>query len=262
MKVIGIAGKAGAGKNTVAGLLAATLVDAGHTVAMDAFAVDVKRLARQRDDWDGRKDAAGRALLQHVGGEMREGTSDDYWITRLVGRMPIDDATERPIVHRVPEYLIVPDVRYRNEADWVRKNGVLWWVTGRGGLTGPTGAHASETDLTGYPASSDQTEIRNSWGFDRLVALVRAAVTDGRHDRTLMVAPTTAAPPTPPAALTDALRHGRGIRREPFYDADTGEYYLEAIAVENGETLCCTRGHARAESALAELNDMIAAARA
>ena len=178
MKVIGIAGKAGSGKNTVAGILAGMLVEQGFPVALDAFAAGIKHLARKEHAWNGEKDLAGRQLLQEVGARGRE-IREDFWVQMC-------DAREPSWTCNGPSYRIICDVRYLNEVRYVREHGTLWIVTGRGGLTGDVGQHASEVDLDEIERNPTDTEFINNSSLERLVALVRQAVADGRHDRALM----------------------------------------------------------------------------
>jgi len=264
MKVIGIAGKAGSGKNTVAGILAGLLLDQEHTVHLDAIAVGIKRAA-WRCGWNGKKDEAGRALLQRVGDEGRSSLGPEWWLDLLRLRSPLGTA----------EFLIVPDIRLIEEARWARRNGVLWWVSGRGGLSGPAAEHVTEMELRGLPLGESDTEIRNHGSIDELMILVKHAVADGRYDPDLLELASVIAQRDPPpsatldiwpsermrVALRAAIRAGQAIVREPFFDDDDGEYRLEARRVEDNAMLCTTQGHRRVEDAAAELEAMIAASR-
>jgi len=139
MRVIGIAGQARSGKGTVAGFLAAELVDRGYQVLIDSFATEVKRMARLCG-WNGVKDARGRGLLQRVGAWGRA-RSRWFWVGRL----------ERRVMSAEVDFVIVPDARFRNEVAWCGQHGACWRVVGRGGLEGAAGADASETELDGAP---------------------------------------------------------------------------------------------------------------
>ena len=178
MKVIGIAGRAGSGKNTVAGILGGLLLEQGFPVHLDSFAVSVKDEALTRG-WDGQKDEHGRTLLQEIGAERRK-ICETYWISMLEERTsvvcPMDECDD--------EYLIIPDVRYLNEAEWVRRHGVLWFVTGRSSpLTAAAASHPSETELLSALKDPRDVEVVNQGTLEELTALVRFAVRDGRHER-------------------------------------------------------------------------------
>jgi len=186
MKLIGIAGKSGSGKTTVAGFLTSALIDRGYRVDVDAIGAEIKRRARRDHGWDGRKDAAGRALLQGLGAEGREVGGPPYWLDQMVRWHRGSDA----------DYLIVSDVRFEAEAAQVRDGcafvlqdkrdqcGVVWLVTGRGGLAGRAGQDPTELGVEEIRLDVADTEIRNGPGvtFERLRDLVNQAVEDGRHD--------------------------------------------------------------------------------
>lgn len=153
MRIIGFTGLAGSGKNTAAGFLAAYLVDQGYTVTVDAFAAEIKREIRHALGWDGIKDAFWRKVLQ-LWGEQGRRTARLRWVDHIDRRQ------------RSCDFLILTDVRYENEADWVRRNkGEIWRVTGRGGLGGETAKHNSETEQGGI---EPVFEIINKGSLDEL----------------------------------------------------------------------------------------------
>ncbi len=171
MKVIGIMGKAGSGKNTVAGILAATLVDQGFSAIVDAFGVDIKKCAREAG-WDGVKDDTWRRNLQDLGNAMRR--KDPDWLIALIDKRSFQAAHD---------YIIIADVRMPNEAEWCRRHGVLWHVFGRGGLDGPAGEDVTERlAVDDLPGQRTITSIVNSSSLEDLTRLVHMAVADGRHD--------------------------------------------------------------------------------
>jgi len=131
---IGLTGKAGSGKNTFAGMLAALLVDRGYSVHVDAFACGVKATARLDHGWNGKKDEAGRKLLQEVGMRCRE-IEPLVWVHNLRDRVTDSRA----------DFAIITDVRFDNEAEIFSQSGnTLIEITGRGGLDGDAGEHESE----------------------------------------------------------------------------------------------------------------------
>jgi hypothetical protein len=92
--------------------------------------------------WDKPTDCGMRRILQFWGTEWRRAQDGDYWVKAL------SDAPR-------PRFLVIPDVRFRNEAEWVRANGGQCWNVVR-----PCGfyeyeasaikGHLSERDLAGY----------------------------------------------------------------------------------------------------------------
>ena len=83
-----------------------------------------------------------RALLQEYGTEVRRDADADYWVRAWTETLPAD----RPF-GGVPGWprIAVPDVRFTNEAAALRRLGGHLVKVARSGLRG--GAHASETDL-------------------------------------------------------------------------------------------------------------------
>jgi hypothetical protein len=118
---IGLLGFAGAGKDTAA----LALMDRGWKRV--AFADALKGRALYLG-WDGRKDARGRQLLCDIGMAMRA-YEPDHWINHARAAM-----RGRPCVF--------PDVRFQNEADFIRAEGGIIVRVVREGLE--IGEHESE----------------------------------------------------------------------------------------------------------------------
>lgn len=159
--VIGISGKAQHGKDTVTDCIAdtvrtlAVLMDgmigspAYLSVRRIGFADAVKDEAKSQG-WNGLKDEAGRSMLQKIG-SVRRVEDPDYWVKKCFEKIVQEDQRNT--------LWIVPDVRYKNEADYIRdQGGVIWRVNRVGigggpfvnGLTIEQQAHPSETDLDNY----------------------------------------------------------------------------------------------------------------
>ncbi len=169
MKVIGVSGKAYSGKDTIAEMVAELMRGPDQKVVRVGFADALKEECRALG-WDGKKDDAGRALLQRVGVERRAQQSD-YWIRKAFEKM-----TD-------PETLyIVPDVRFQNEADAIRAAGGQVWRVTRfdsftgepfdNGLSAEAKAHVSETDLDHYDFDRYFTNL----SFGGLRSLLRTAL--------------------------------------------------------------------------------------
>lgn len=136
--IIGISGKARHGKNTIGMFLAMHLKSKGVASKQVGLADELKKDARLYFGWDGEKDALGRFALQRYGSLMRE-TNIDYWIERLqMSSMGVDEVV-----------YVITDVRYKNEADWIRNHdGFLIRVEATvDGVPIPSTDHISETDL-------------------------------------------------------------------------------------------------------------------
>jgi len=118
---IGLIGLAGSGKDTAA----LALMDRGWKRV--AFADELKGRALYMG-WDGRKDARGRRLLCNLGMAMRA-YDPHFWINHARAAM-----RGRPCVFT--------DVRFQNEADFIRAEGGIIVRVLREGLE--VGEHESE----------------------------------------------------------------------------------------------------------------------
>lgn len=155
MKIILISGKAQHGKDTTATYLRDQLVIEGYPekrILITHYADLLKWVATNYFDWDGKKDTAGRSLLQTIGQNVRE-YMPDYWCNAL---WHVIKAFEREW-----DYIIVPDVRYPNEIavpiSFFGADKVRHWRVIRpdfdNGLTPEQKAHESETALDNTDAS-------------------------------------------------------------------------------------------------------------
>lgn len=118
MLIIGITGRAGAGKTSLANYLTdflgiAKIVPIAQTIK--EFALDM--------GWDGNKNEKGRRLLQLLGTECgRDCIGEDIWLRHW--RKNIDAM--------ISNYIIADDVRYINEAAYIKANyGHIILVEGR-----------------------------------------------------------------------------------------------------------------------------------
>lgn len=153
-EIIGISGKAGHGKDTLAKLL----VD-NHGYYRRAFAdalkEDIAHLLYGTSSKKGVKELEAnkhkpeiRALLQSYGVAQRE-KDPHYWIRECLNRYQGVRAYKGGALTG----LVIPDVRFKNEAEEVQRRGVLIRVVRdnfESGLTPEAQAHPSETDLDGW----------------------------------------------------------------------------------------------------------------
>lgn len=164
MRVIGIAGRSGSGKTTAAGFLAAALVDRGYTVGIDAFAYLIKWVMRsalfhRRGD----DDCAWREKLQHMGAGYRA-QDPDIFLTDMARRNNFRRGwckiggrnIWQACTSAQPDFLIISDVRYRNEAELCRDNGVLIGISGSlVPLEGKAAEHETEREADAVLAICD-----------------------------------------------------------------------------------------------------------
>lgn len=127
MKIIGISGKKGSGKDTFAQFLKEELEkQLGKTVKVDSFAANLKYccalISGQPDylfynqDMKDRKagflNFTNRELMQKFG-DLTRSLDKDIWVKSLFNKY----------LDNPPEYLIVSDVRFKNEAEHINKLG-------------------------------------------------------------------------------------------------------------------------------------------
>ena len=133
MRLIGLTGYAGAGKDAAA----AGLIENGWTRV--ALADPLKDVARALG-WDGNKDDSGRAFLQTLGESVRNNVHRDVWVWAAKQRI---ESVDGPVV--------VTDVRYPNEADMIHELGGVLVRIDRPGV-GPINGHESESFVASLPA--------------------------------------------------------------------------------------------------------------
>jgi hypothetical protein len=148
--IVGISGRAGAGKSTLAqALIAASggavvaFADSLRDVVQAAFGsrYETQEAKAARDDfWAprlGPKWADGRSILQRVGSDLfRAHVHPDFWVFHL----------ERRLAAMPPQPLIaVPDVRFDNEARWVAaQGGLVVRIAREDAAVGASAEHVSE----------------------------------------------------------------------------------------------------------------------
>lgn len=139
--VIGIAGRKGVGKSTLADILR-ELIPGSEVVAFaDALKADVVNMVNNalathytRGDLEREKAQVWGPILQGWGELCRREYGEDYWVDRLADVLP--------------QRAIIPDVRYPNEAAFVGcQDGLIVYVDGpdrRDGLDTRASDHRSE----------------------------------------------------------------------------------------------------------------------
>lgn len=133
-KIIGIHGHAYSGKDTTAEILLSNKSIKNSYVI--AFADSLKRAANElfgqfnysneskekiRPEWG----ISQRVILQSLGATMRKTFGEDIFIHRLIYTINNTNKVHSwsPDFHQnEPLYIIIPDVRYQNEVDWIYEN--------------------------------------------------------------------------------------------------------------------------------------------
>lgn len=135
--IIGISGKAEAGKDTIGDFLVRT-----HGFHRVASANALKRIATNIFGWDGIKDQKGRQFLQELGCAVRN-YRPTYWIDQALQEIQRQESSFGN------KNFVITDVRFKNEAELIRKSGGQLWRVNRPGI--PMLDHYSETELDSYP---------------------------------------------------------------------------------------------------------------
>jgi hypothetical protein len=143
LKKVAICGRANTGKNSTAKLIASLLCDEKAEYKMMAFADPMKRAVMQMYPWADRECLYGlskfranpipntfdrdgnpltyRQLLIDIGSRARE-NDPDHWVKVFDYNVKkLSPFAEKHLVDR--KLLIVPDLRFRNEFDYLREKG-------------------------------------------------------------------------------------------------------------------------------------------
>lgn len=147
MVVVGITGKATAGKDTFAEFLKEKVDNAvpGNAARIHHFADSLKEIARHLG-WDGKKDERGRRLLQLLGTEVGRGYNPNIWTDKVIEKINHDKMDAG--------FFIVADTRFPNEVEIIKNfpgmDGIIVHIE-RPALdtTGNEYTHSSETALDG-----------------------------------------------------------------------------------------------------------------
>jgi hypothetical protein len=199
MKIIGLAGKAGSGKDTAAAFIVEWAAYHGLTAKRDAFADRLKQSAAASfgapgDPVEfcnklkqtgvtiiviGQPDrgtslpptlvrTTGRKFLQDFGTEgHRDVFGSEFWVEALF------DSYDKRRPDNNPDILVIPDCRFPNEIDAVHnRNGKVWELQGRASEDVPQ--HISETE-----ALDTDLTLDNGGGMGQLRSLIFA--TAGRE---------------------------------------------------------------------------------
>jgi hypothetical protein len=188
MQIVGLTGKAGAGKDTAAHLLCEALQARGRKTRTIAFADPIKAALlamgvpssymheRHRKEIDIPSwGTSYRHLAQTLGTEWgRQHHGQDFWVRRLADRV-----VELGSMGRLPDVLVITDVRIQNEADWIKtRKGLLVEVTRPD--TSEVRQHVSEAGVKGVDQwlanDGDLINLRSRCGLLSNVVMAAAAL--------------------------------------------------------------------------------------
>lgn len=142
--VIGIAGTGGSGKDTVGAMLGYNMLAFAGPLKQGLSAMgfpEPSSRAEKEEQISGYK-FSWRQAAQTLGTEWGRQLQPDIWLAVMKARVERMSAM----------FVSVTDVRFHNEADWVRENGLLVHVKGRVTTVKESArGHASEHGLVSHP---------------------------------------------------------------------------------------------------------------
>lgn len=121
-----------------------------------------------RDGWDTAKSSPHvRRTLQNAGVAARKIFGDSFWIYQALSDVRPQDKT------------VVTDVRFKNEANWIKDFGGQIWRVERDGIAAINN-HISESEMDSYPV--DFTIVNNGT-LEELEAIVTSRVMNLLHEQ-------------------------------------------------------------------------------
>jgi hypothetical protein len=168
ISIIGLAGRAGSGKDTAAQFILdehpnwqrVAFADPLRRIAADLYDLDPEQMSdrglkeQELPEWG----LSPRQILQRLGTEVVRSVHPQTWILYALRTISESDA----------DGFVIPDTRFANEVELIRNlGGVIWWVDRD---TDAVCAHASEKELT---AGDCDAVIPNTGSLDDLRAAVR-----------------------------------------------------------------------------------------
>lgn len=186
MHIIGFGGESGAGKSTAAGMVGAELLDHGYTVKLEAFFVPGKRYARREQHCQLLDKFRDRPLLQQYRDMLLARAGDKSLLVKdLIHRNNMDAPLWKHFSDpwKPAEFLIIADIRYLDEATFVKDRGVLVFLEGtHRPLAGIEARHDSESHHAEIAAMADFT-IAAPKSLEAMAGVMRQFILDGCHIR-------------------------------------------------------------------------------
>jgi hypothetical protein len=183
--IIGIHGHAGVGKDTVGQYLHSTRQNTWCEAFADPlkegcsrfFGVDIEcfydqNLKSTPTNWG----KTPREILQYVGTEIIRGLGADHWVKRLDYKLR-NQSSEGVIYIPEEDTVVITDVRFQNEYDWITNSGGIVIHLTRPGYDGNVGlaGHSSEQSINLH--NKEKTyEVVNDTNLDDLFSKVDTVV--------------------------------------------------------------------------------------
>lgn len=146
-RIIGLSGKAGSGKDTLADILATNSRFIKMSFAKSLKEMSIKYFGIPRDmAFSSIKEPIVRQVLQGIGQCFREEVDRNFWIDKLEEEILLMKSISEE------KRIIITDVRYINEINWIRKKGgKLVKIERQNPIDlGKYAQHSSETEMDKY----------------------------------------------------------------------------------------------------------------
>lgn len=189
LKIVGVSGKAGHGKDAIAeilceqqGFVRIALADALKAGAAAIFGLSHDQLyGSKKEVADPFWEMSPRKILQLLGTEAIRATfGADTWILALRRQIDTVESNAR-LLARGPAGIVIPDVRFDNEARAVLQWGGQVWRVSRPGVVA-VNPHASETALDEFDDFT--AHVPNTGTLADLARHVEELIDEGdRNDR-------------------------------------------------------------------------------
>lgn len=170
MRLVLLSGKAEHGKTASAEILKKILTEEyDKKVLIMGFADKLKFIAKQYFDWNGKKDEAGRQLLQWLGTDIVRARCPDYWVKSVYDFLTV--------FGRDFDYVLMHDTRFPNEISYFFDNDIqpftvrILRLDYDNSLTPQQRLHLSETALDNYPfdlivaSESGLNNLKSIWDW-------------------------------------------------------------------------------------------------
>lgn len=159
--IVGVVGKKGHGKNALGDILVkhwgfrqVAFADALKLDVRDMYGLteeQVNGAIEQKEAVDARHGKTPRQIMQEHG-DLRRADDPEFWVKAL------HDTVKRLRGQDRVKHFVITDVRYQNEADFVKAlSGQIWKIERPGFSTGVEEAHSSETSMEAIVPDFDVT---------------------------------------------------------------------------------------------------------
>lgn len=168
MKLIGLKGKKQSGKNACAEAICRIMMQQGYTPVIVGFADSLKTELAELFATEPlhiekiKNNPAMRWILQRYGTEYRRNENANYWIQQM----------DEKLKYREEKYnylIVIPDVRFQNEQDWIKSKGGWIFNVNRPSLKDVEDNHASEQLADRLPYDYNIVNDRTLNGIESLV---------------------------------------------------------------------------------------------